>query len=116
LSPTWAASLTVLRQAVPFPGSGAISPTDGVLYSQPPMKVTIHNERIDITELPLGNRIQWNPILDELKSEHRPGVYQPGKRMGMSIVNGKLHAYIYRTPKTPPDSEILEILNRHGIA
>jgi hypothetical protein len=36
------------------------------------MKVTIHNERIDITELPLGNRIQWNPILDELKSEHRP--------------------------------------------
>jgi len=80
------------------------------------MKVTIHNERIDITELPLGNRIQWNPILDELKSEHRPGVYQHGKRMGMNIINGMLHAYIYRTDKTPPESEILEILNRHGIA
>ena len=98
------------RAAEPFPA------TDGVLYSQSPMKVTIHNERIDITELPLGNRIQWNAILDELKSEHRPGVYQHGKRMGMSIVNGKLHAYIYRTANTPPDSEILEILNRHGIA
>jgi hypothetical protein len=79
------------------------------------MKVLIHSERIDITELPLGNRIQWNPILDELKSEHRPGVYQHGKRMGMNIVNGKLHAYIYRTAKTPADSEILEILTRHGI-
>ena len=79
------------------------------------MKVIIHDERIDITELPLGNRIQWNPILDELKSEHRPGVYQHGKRMGMNIVNGKLHAYIYRTAKTPPDSEIVEILTRHGI-
>ncbi len=80
------------------------------------MKVTIHSERIDIIELPLGNRIQWNSVLDELKSEHRPGVYQHGKRMGMSIVNGMLHAYIYRTAKTPPDSEILEILNKYGIA
>jgi hypothetical protein len=80
------------------------------------MKIIIQNERIDITELPLGNRIQWNSLLDELKSEHRPGVYQHGKRMGTSIVNGKLHAYIYRTAKTPADAEILEILNRHGIA
>jgi hypothetical protein len=80
------------------------------------MKVTIHNERIDITELPLGNRIQWNPILDELRSGYRPGVYQHGKRMGMNIVNGMLDAYIYRTAKTPSDSEILEILTRHGIA
>ena len=80
------------------------------------MKVTIHNERIDITELPLGNRIQWNPLLDELKSEHIPMLYQNGKRMGRNIVNGRLHAYIYRTDKTPADSEILEILNRHGIA
>ena len=79
------------------------------------MKVTIHDERIDITELPLGSRIQWNPILDELKSEHRPGVYLPGKRMGMNIVNGMLDAYIYRTDKTPSEAEILEILNRHGI-
>jgi hypothetical protein len=80
------------------------------------MKVIIHSERIDITELPLGNRIQWNSLLDELKSGHHPGVYQHGKRMGTSIVEGKLHAYIYRTANTPPESEILEILNRHGIA
>ena len=86
------------------------------VYTSNSMKIAIQDERIDITELPLGNRIQWNPLLDELKSEHRPGVYQHGKRMGMNIVNGMLHAYIYRTDKTPPDSEILEILNRHGIA
>ena len=86
------------------------------VYTRTLMKVTIHEERIDITELPLGTRIQWNPLLDELKSEHRPGIYQHGKRMGMNIVNGTLHAYIYRTANTPPEPEILEILSRHGIA
>ena len=80
------------------------------------MKITIQNERIDITELPLSNRIQWNPTLDELKSEHVPRLYQRGKRMGMNIVDGRLHAYIYRTDKTPPEADILEILKRHGIA
>ncbi|MCU1239820.1 MAG: hypothetical protein JWO71_546 [Candidatus Acidoferrum typicum] len=36
--------------------------------------------------------------------------------MGMNIVDGRLHAYIYRTDKTPPEADILEILKRHGIA
>jgi len=34
--------------------------------------------------------------------------------MGMSIVNGKLHALSTELIKTPPESKILEILNRHG--
>jgi hypothetical protein len=35
--------------------------------------------------------------------------------MGINIVDGRLHAYIDRTGKTPPEAEILEILKRHGI-
>ena len=80
------------------------------------MKVTIHNGMIDINEIPMYPPIKWEPILDELKAEHIPGLYQQGKRMGVSIVNGKIRAYIYLTDKTPPESEILEILNRHGIS
>jgi hypothetical protein len=35
--------------------------------------------------------------------------------MGMNIVDGRLHACIYWTRKTPSEAEILEILKRHGI-
>jgi hypothetical protein len=36
--------------------------------------------------------------------------------MGMNIVNGRVHAHNYRTGKTPPEAEILEILQKQGIA
>ena len=79
------------------------------------MKITIHPDRIDITEIPLHDGIEWNPILDELKAEHLPGFYQAEKRMGVSGVAGQTHVYIYRTDKTPPEPEIRAILKRHGI-
>jgi hypothetical protein len=79
------------------------------------MKITIHGGMIDVTEIPLYPPVVWEPILDELRAEHIPGVYQQGKRMGVSIVNGKLRAYIYLTDKMPSESEILEIFRRHGI-
>lgn len=80
------------------------------------MEVTIHDERIDITEIPLFPKINWEPVLDDLKAEHLPGLYQQGRRMGVNIVDGKTHAYIYRTAKTPAEAEILAILARHGIS
>jgi hypothetical protein len=79
------------------------------------MKVTIHEERIDITELPIDDRIDWDSVLNELKAEHIPGAYQTGRRMGVTIMSGKAHAFIYRTDKTPPEPTIREILKRHGI-
>jgi|HubBroStandDraft_6_1064221.scaffolds.fasta_scaffold628513_1 hypothetical protein len=80
------------------------------------MIITIRGDSIDITEIPLNQHIEWESLLNELKAEHIPGWYQDGKRMGSSIVEGKAHVFIYRTPKTPPEPQILEILKRHGIA
>jgi hypothetical protein len=79
------------------------------------MKVTIHDGMIDLSEIPTYPPINWDPILDELKAEPIPGLYQQGKRMGVSIVDGRIRAYIYLTDKTPPESEILAIIKRHGI-
>ena len=80
------------------------------------MKITIHEERIDVAEIPVFPKIDWEPILTELKAEHLPGLYQQGKRMGVNMIDGKIHAYIYRTDKTPPEAEILQVLKRHGVS
>jgi hypothetical protein len=80
------------------------------------MRVTIQEGCIDIYEIPLNHHIEWESLLNELKAEHIPDWYQDGKRMGSTIADGKGHVFIYRTEKTPPEPEILEILKRHGIA
>jgi hypothetical protein len=80
------------------------------------MIITIRGDSIDITEIPLNHHIEWESLLNELNAEHIPGWYQDGKRMGVSIADGKAHVFIYRTAKTPPDPQILKILKRHGIA
>jgi hypothetical protein len=79
------------------------------------MIITIRGDSIDITEIPLSQHIEWESVLNELKAEHIPGWYQDGKRMGISIVEGKTHVFIYRTFNMPPEAKILEILKRHGI-
>jgi hypothetical protein len=80
------------------------------------MKVTIQEGCIDIYEIPLNHHIEWESLLNELRAEHIPGWYQGGKRMGSSIVEGKVHVFIYRTPEMLSEAQILEILKRHGIA
>jgi hypothetical protein len=79
------------------------------------MKLTITEARIDVTDIPFFPAIDWSAILDELKSVHLPGLYQAGSRMGASMVDGKVHAYIYRTAEMPPESEIRAIFKRHGV-
>ena len=81
------------------------------------MKVTVQNDRIDITEIPIFKSIAWDPILDELNAEPFPGTYMKGMRMGFSFArNGQgLHAYIFRTRKMPSERVIRKILMRHGI-
>jgi len=80
------------------------------------MIITIRGDSIDITEIPLNHHIEWESLLTELNAEHIPGWYQDGKRMGVSMVDGKAHVFIFRTVKTPPEPQILEILKRYGIA
>jgi hypothetical protein len=53
------------------------------------MKITIHDSVIDVKEIPTYPLIDWEPILDELKAEHIPGLYPHGKRMGVNIVNNR---------------------------
>jgi hypothetical protein len=79
------------------------------------MIVTIRGDSIDITEIPLNHHIEWESLLNDLKAEHIPGMHQDGKRMAISVVGGKIHALIYRTEKTPPEPQILQILKSHGI-
>jgi hypothetical protein len=80
------------------------------------MIVTIRGDSIDISEIPLNQHIEWESVLNDLKAEHIAGMHQDGKRMAISIVREKVHALIYRTAKTPPEPQILEILKSHGIA
>ena len=80
------------------------------------MIITIRGDSIDITEIPLNQHIEWESLLNELKVEHIPGWYQDGKRMDVSVVEGKAHVFIYRTANMPPEAKLLEILKRHGIA
>jgi hypothetical protein len=81
------------------------------------MKVTVQNDRIDITEIPIFNSIAWDPILDELNAEPLPGTYMKGMRMGFSFTlhSQQIHAYIFRTNKMPSEQVIREILTKHGI-
>jgi hypothetical protein len=80
------------------------------------MIVAIRGDSIDISEIPLNQLIEWDSLLNELQAEHIPGWYQDGKRMGVSVVDGKAHVFIYRTAKTPPEPQILEILKWYGIS
>ena len=80
------------------------------------MIVTIQGDSIDISEIPLNHHIEWESLLNELKAEHIPGMHQEGKRMAVSVFEGKAHVFIYRTTKTPPEPQILEILKRRGIS
>jgi len=80
------------------------------------MIIPIRGDSIDIIEIPLNQHIEWESLLNELQAEHIPGWYQDGKRMGMSLVQGKAHVFIYRTPNMPPEAEILKILASYGIA
>jgi hypothetical protein len=80
------------------------------------MIITIRGDSIDITEIPLNQHIEWESLLNELNAEHIPGWYQDGKRMGVSLVQGKAHVFIYRTADMPAEAKIIEILGRYGIA
>jgi hypothetical protein len=79
------------------------------------VKLTIHHDRIDVTELRAQHGIDWESVLNQLNAEHIPGFYRNGQRMGVNLINGRFHAYIYRTDKTPPEPKIREIFKRYGV-
>ncbi len=40
------------------------------------MIITIRDDSIDITEIPLNHHIEWESLLNDLKADHIPGWYQ----------------------------------------
>jgi hypothetical protein len=79
------------------------------------MKLAIHEDRIEVTNVRHYPEINWKAALDELNAEHLPGLYRHGQRMCVSVIDGRMHAHIYRTNKMPAESKIREIFKRYGI-
>jgi len=79
------------------------------------MRLTIGDERIDVTGIPVTKHIDWKSILDEFNAEHLPGFYRTGRRMRQGVAEGHMYVHIYRTKSTPPEEIIREIFRRHGI-
>jgi len=59
----------------------------------------------------------WNSLLDELKSQHLPGLYPAGARMmtDNSGLGGAMRSVVYFTPDTVGIDEAIQILTRHGV-
>ena len=56
----------------------------------------------------------WEPLLDELKAVHMPGLTQTGKRLAAAVsASGRMDAFIYRTGMT--DEEVIRVLGKYGI-
>jgi hypothetical protein len=70
--------------------------------------------RIDIKGSSGIARETWEPLLDDLKAVHMPGLTPTGKRMMVAVgPTGRIDAFIYRTGLS--DEEVLRVLEKHGI-
>lgn len=60
---------------------------------------------------------QWEMLLDQLRSEHIPGLYRKGKRLHVSIEpgGGKTRAVIYLTDKTVTRDQAIDVLHHWNI-
>ncbi|HEY4776614.1 MAG TPA: hypothetical protein VIH56_03060 [Candidatus Acidoferrales bacterium] len=78
------------------------------------MYAIVRPTRIDIEGANGVAKDSWEPLLDELKAEHMPGLMQTGKRIAVAVgPTGRMDAFIYRTGLT--DEETLRILKKYGI-
>ena len=78
------------------------------------MHAIVRPTRIDIEGATGLAQESWEPMLDELKAVHMPGLTQTGRRM-MGVVgpSGRMDAFIYRTGMT--DAEVFRVLEKYGI-
>jgi hypothetical protein len=62
-------------------------------------------------------RQQWEMLLDQLRSEHIPGLYQTGRRSHADIEpgTGMTRVTIYLTPKTATVNQAKDVLLHWGI-
>jgi hypothetical protein len=79
------------------------------------MHATVWPNRIDILGASGLAKNAWEPLLDDLKAEHVPGLTPTGKRLSAVISpNGRSDVFIYRTAAVS-DEETLRVLGKYGI-
>jgi hypothetical protein len=78
------------------------------------MHAIVRTARIDIEGASGVAKDSWEPLLDELKAIHMPGLTPTGKRLMVAVnPSGRVDAFIYRTGM--PDEAVVRILQKHGI-
>ena len=79
------------------------------------MHAIVRPSRIDIEGANAVAAEVWQPMLDELKAEHLPGLTPTGKRMMVAVgPSGRMDGFIYRTTVTA-DEDVVRILTKYGI-
>ena len=78
------------------------------------MHAIVRPSRIDIDSAGSVPDELWEPLLDDLKAVHMPGLVPTGKRMMVAIgPTGRVDAFIYRTGQT--DGDVIRVLEKYGI-
>ncbi|MGA8025345.1 MAG: hypothetical protein WCC18_14605 [Candidatus Acidiferrales bacterium] len=78
------------------------------------MHAIVRPFRIDIEGSNGVPKDSWEPLLDELKAVHTPGLTPTGKRMMVALgPSGRIDAFIYRTGM--PDADVVRVLEKYGI-
>jgi len=79
------------------------------------MHAIVRPSRIDIEGANAVEAEVWQPMLDELKAEHVPGLTPTGKRMMVAVgPSGRINGFIYRTTAMA-DEDVVRILRKYGI-
>jgi hypothetical protein len=56
----------------------------------------------------------WEPLLDDLKAVHMPGLTLTGKRLMVAVgPTGRIDAFVYRTGQA--DEVVIRVLEKYGI-
>jgi hypothetical protein len=78
------------------------------------MHAIVRSARIDIEGSSAIARETWEPLLDDLKAVHMPGLTPTGKRLTVAVgPTGRIDAFIYRTGMA--DEEVIRVLGKYGI-
>lgn len=86
----------------------------GRLIGEKEIHAIVRTARIDIEGSNGVPKDSWEPLLDELKAIHMPGLTPTGKRMMVAVnPSGRVDAFIYRTGM--PDEAVVRVLERYGI-
>src|SRR5271170_3134596 len=78
------------------------------------MHAIVRPNRIDIEGSSGIGRETWEPLLDDLKAVHMPGLTPTGKRLLVAgNPGGRVDAFIYRTGLS--DEDVIRVLGKYGI-